>query len=62
MEGGIRMVAVFVTALVTWVLVLVLNFLNWGTFIVDGTVAVLGGFAAGMLVPWFLARRARARR
>ena len=56
------MIAVIVTALVTWVLVIVLNFLNWGTFLVEGTIAVLGGFAAGMLVPWFLARRARARR
>ena len=56
------MLAVFVTALVTWVLVLVLNFLNFGSFLVDGTIAVLGGFAAGMLVPWLLVRRARARR
>jgi hypothetical protein len=56
------MLAVFVTALVTWVVMVVLNFLNFGTFLVDGTIAVLGGFAAGMLVPWFLARRARARR
>jgi hypothetical protein len=56
------MVAVIVTALVTWAVIVVLNFLNWGTFIVDGTIAVLAGFAAGMLVPWFLARRARANR
>jgi hypothetical protein len=56
------MVAVMVTALVTWALIIILNFLNLGTFLVDGTIAVLGGFAAGMLVPWFLARRARARR
>jgi hypothetical protein len=56
------MVAVIVTALVTWALLVVLNLLNWGTFLVEGTIAVLGGFAAGMLVPWFLARRARARR
>ncbi len=56
------MLAVFVTALVTWVLVLVLNFLNFGSFLVDGTIAVLGGFVAGMFVPWLLARRARDRR
>ena len=56
------MVAVIVTALVTWALIVILDFLSWGTFLVDGTVAVVGGFAAGMLVPWFLARRARARR
>jgi hypothetical protein len=55
-------VAVIVTALVTWAVMVVLNFLNWGSFLLDGTIAVLAGFAAGMLVPWFLARRARARR
>ena len=56
------MLAVFVTALVTWLVLLVLNFLNWGSFIVDGSIAVLGGMAAGLLVPWFMVRRARARR
>jgi membrane associated rhomboid family serine protease len=56
------MLAVFVTALVTWVVMVVLGVVNLFGFFVDGTIAVLGGFAAGMLVPWFLARRARARR
>ena len=41
------MLAVFVTALVTWLVLLVLSFLNWGSFLVDGTIAVLGGMAAG---------------
>ncbi|MCU0505620.1 MAG: hypothetical protein MUE82_07590 [Chloroflexi bacterium] len=56
------MLAVIVTALVTWALMVVFNFVPVGSFLVDGTIAVLGGFAAGMLVPWFLVRRRRDRR
>jgi len=56
------MIAVFATALVTWLVLLVLNFLNWGSFLLDGSIAVLAGMAAGLLVPWFMVRRARARR
>jgi hypothetical protein len=56
------MLAVFVTAVVTWLVLLVLNFLDWGNFLLDGTIAVLAGMACGLLVPWFMVRRARNRR
>ncbi len=56
------MLAVLVTAVVTWALIVILSFLNVGSFLLDGTIAVVGGFLAGMLVPWFMVRRARARR
>jgi hypothetical protein len=56
------MLAVFVTALVTWLILLVLNAVDLGGFLFEGSIAVLGGIAAGLLVPWFMVRRARARR
>ena len=54
------MFVVLVTALATWVLMLVLNTANVGTFLVQGTIAVLGGALIGLLVPWFRRRQRRA--
>ena len=53
------MFVVLVTALATWVLMLVMNVVNLGNFIVEGTIAVIGGAIVGLLVPWFRARRRR---
>jgi hypothetical protein len=54
--------AVLVTALATWVILLVLNAVNLGNFVVEGTIAVLGGAAIGLLVPWYLVRQRRQNR
>ena len=54
------MIAVLVTAVATWLILLVLDNVNLGSFLLESTVAVLGGAAIGLLVPWFLARRRRA--
>jgi uncharacterized membrane-anchored protein len=54
------MVAVFVTAIATWVAMLVMNVIDLGNFLVEGTIAVLIGGAVGLLVPWYMARRRRA--
>ena len=56
------MLAVLVTALATWVILLVLNAVNLGNFVVEGTIAVLGGAAIGLLVPWYLVRQRRQNR
>ncbi|HMJ80770.1 MAG TPA: hypothetical protein VK592_06975 [Candidatus Dormibacteraeota bacterium] len=53
------MIAVFVTALATWVIMLVLNTVNLGNFLVEGTIAVVGGGLIGLLVPWYMARQRR---
>ena len=56
------MIAVLVTAVATWVMMLIMNVVNLGNFILEGTVSVLVGAAVGLLVPWWLARRRRAER
>jgi hypothetical protein len=53
------MVAVLVTAVATWLILLVLDNVNLGSFLLESSVAVLGGAAIGLLVPWFMARRRR---
>ena len=54
------MIAVLVTAVATWVMMLIMNVVNLGNFILEGTVSVLVGAAVGLLVPSWLARRRRA--
>jgi len=54
------MIAVLVTAIATWLILLVLDNVNLGSFLLESTVAVLGGAAIGLLVPWFMVRRRRA--
>jgi hypothetical protein len=55
-------IAVLVTAVSTWVILLVLDTVNLGNFLVEGTLAVIGGAAIGLLVPWYLARQRRQNR
>jgi hypothetical protein len=56
------MFVVFVTALATWGFMLVMNVVDLGNFLVEGTLAVIGGAIVGLLVPWFRARQRRQRR
>jgi hypothetical protein len=56
------MFAVLVTALATWAMMLVMQVVNIGNFLVEGTIAVLVGAAVGLLVPWYRARQRRANR
>jgi len=56
------MFAVLVTALTTWGIMLVMEVVNLGSFLVEGTIAVIGGAFVGLLVPWYRARRRRANR
>jgi hypothetical protein len=56
------MFVVFVTALATWVFMLVMNVVDLGNFLVEGTIAVIGGAVVGLLVPWYRARQRRQNR
>jgi hypothetical protein len=56
------MFAVLVTALATWAVMLVMEVVNLGSFLVEGTIAVIGGALVGLLVPWYRARQRRANR
>jgi hypothetical protein len=56
------MFVVLVTALATWVFMLLMNVVNLGNFLVEGTLAVIGGAVVGLLVPWFRARQRRQSR
>ena len=56
------MFVVLVTALSTWALMLVMNVINLGNFLVEGTIAVIGGAILGMMVPWYRARQRRQER
>jgi hypothetical protein len=56
------MFAVLLTALSTWALMIVMNAVNFGSFLVEGTTAVIGGAAVGILVPWYRLRQRRKAR
>ena len=57
------MTLVLLTALSVWVLMLVMEVLPVGGFLLEGTIAVLGGAAIGFFVgAWFLRRRSRRNR
>ena len=56
------MFAVLVTALTMWGIMLVMEVVNLGSFLVEGTIAVIGGAFVGLLVPWYRARQRRANR
>jgi hypothetical protein len=60
--GGAAVIAVLVTAMATWVFMLVMNAVDLGNFLVEGTIAVIGGAAVGLLVPWLMVRRRRQNR
>ena len=53
------MTLVLLTALATWLLMLVMNVVDVGGFLVESTIAVLGGAAIGFFGAWFLRRRER---
>ena len=56
------MFVVLVTAIATWAFMLVMNFIDLGNFLVEGTIAVIGGAVVGLLVPWYRARQRRQSR
>jgi hypothetical protein len=56
------MFAVAATAITTWIMMLVMNAVDFGNFLVEGTIAVIVGAAVGLLVPWYRARQRRAAR
>jgi hypothetical protein len=56
------MIAVLVTAVTTWVFMLVFEVVDVGGFLLEGSIAVLGGAAVGLLVPWYRSRQRRAER
>jgi NhaP-type Na+/H+ or K+/H+ antiporter len=56
------MTLVLLTALATWVLMLVMDTVNVGGFLLESTIAVLGGAAIGFVGAWYLRRRARRER
>ena len=53
------MTLVLLTAVATWVLILILNVVDVGGFLVESTIAVLGGAAIGFVGAWYLRRRER---
>jgi membrane associated rhomboid family serine protease len=56
------MTLVLLTAVSVWVLMLVMDAVNVGNFLVESTIAVLGGAAIGFIGAWYLRRRARKER
>jgi len=56
------MVVVLVTAVATWAFMLLMNIVDLGNFLVEGTIAVIGGAIVGLLVPWYRSRQRRAAR
>ena len=56
------MTLVLLTALSVWVLMLVMDAVNIGGFLLESTIAVLGGAAIGFFGAWFLRRRSRRNR
>jgi hypothetical protein len=56
------MTLVLLTALSVWVLMLVMDAVNIGGFLLESTIAVLGGAAIGFFGAWFLHRRNRKSR
>jgi hypothetical protein len=61
-EGDSTMTLVLLTALSVWVLMLVMDAVNIGGFLLESTIAVLGGAAIGFFGAWFLHRRSRKNR
>lgn len=53
------MLLVFATAISTWVLMLVMDQVNVGGFLLESTIAVIGGALIGFFAGWFLRRRRR---
>jgi len=56
------MTLVLLTALSVWVMMLIMDTVNIGGFLLESTIAVLGGAAIGFFGAWFLRRRSRKNR
>ena len=56
------MTLVLLTAVATWVLMLIMDNINLGGFLIESTIAVLGGAAIGFIGAWYLRRRHRKER
>jgi LPXTG-motif cell wall-anchored protein len=56
------MTLVLLTAVSVWVLMLVMDALPVGGFLLESTIAVLGGAAIGLIGAWVLRRRRRRNR
>jgi hypothetical protein len=56
------MLAVIVTAIATWVMILIMDVVPIGGWLLEGTLAVAIGALIGLSVPWYLARQRRNRR
>ena len=53
------MTLVLATAISTWVLMVLMNTFNIGGFIVESTIAVVGGAIIGFIAAWYLRRQRR---
>ena len=53
---------VLLTAAATWVLMQAMNIFDVGGFIVESTIAVVGGAAIGLIGSWYMRRQARKER
>ena len=56
------MTLVLLTAVSVWVLMQILNIVDVGGFILESTIAVLGGAAIGFIGAWYLRRQRRKER
>ena len=53
---------VLLTAAAVWVLMLVMNVVDVGGFIVESSIAVIGGAAIGLIGSWYMRRQERKER
>ncbi len=53
---------VLLTAVATWILMQAMNIFDVGGFLVESTIAVLGGAAIGLIGSWYMRRQARKER
>jgi hypothetical protein len=56
------MTVVFATAISTWILMLVMNVVDVGGFLIESTIAVVGGAIIGFIAAWYLRRQRRKER
>jgi LPXTG-motif cell wall-anchored protein len=61
-EGEPTMTLVLLTAVSVWILMLVMDALPVGGFLLESTIAVIGGALIGFFGAWFLRRRNRKNR
>jgi membrane associated rhomboid family serine protease len=53
------MILVFATAISTWLLLFVMDTFFSYSFIIEGTIAVIGGVIVGFIAAWFIRRQRR---